>query len=448
MMSRILTIVLAGGKGLRLQPLTNDRAKPAVPFGGVYRIIDFTLSNCINSGLRQILVLTQYKSQSLQRHLNRAWNGFRQEWGEFVEVVPPQQRAGNNWYRGTADAVFQNLNALEQADADHVLILSGDHIYRMDYRDLIQEHISSRADATMACVPVALKEGSAFGIMHVDQQWNVLEFAEKPACPSAMPDDRRRCLASMGVYVFRRQFLQDQLRDDAANGRSRHDFGYSIVPDIIGKHRVRAFPFRDPATGLSSYWRDVGTLDAYYSASMDLLSDRPDFQLHDDSWKVHTYIPPAPPSLLSRVDCGSQSPYHHRSGILVSPGCVISSACVSRSIFSPNVRIALGAEVQDSILLNNVTIGRDCRIVRAIIDKGTIIPEGTCIGLVREDDLARGLTVTESGLVAVPRNYHTQNPKMVAEGSMIASRVDRHHHIASASEIGVPALRRRVLENQ
>lgn len=404
-MSKVLTIVLAGGKGERLQPLTGERAKPAVPFGGAYRIIDFTLSNCVNSGLRQILVMTQYKSQSLQRHLRLAWSGFNREWGEFLDVVPPQQRLGDRWYVGTADAVYQNLYALERADAEHVVILSGDHIYKMDYRELLQDHIASRADATLACVPVPLSEGSAFGVMHVDGRRNVLKFSEKPARPEPMPDDPRHCLASMGVYVFRTNFLLDQLVKDGTDARSRHDFGHSIVPKIIGTHRVRAFPFRDPKTGRSAYWRDVGTLDAYYAASMDLLSERPGIDLYDDSWRFHTYLPPAPPSLVGIADCPETSPNHRLRNVLVSPGDVITSACVRRSILSPNVRIARDADVQDSILLDGVTVGEDCRIRQAIIDKHVALPAGTRIGFDRDEDEARGFTVTESGLVVVPANY-------------------------------------------
>ena len=403
-MSNVLTIVLAGGKGERLQPLTNDRAKPAVPFAGVYRIIDFTLSNCLNSGLRQIMVMTQYKSQSLQRHLRLAWGNLNREWGEFLDVVPPQQRTDGGWYAGTADAVYQNLYALEQSDAEHVLILSGDHVYKMDYRELLQDHITNRADVTIACVPVPLKEGSDFGIMRVDGRNNVLEFSEKPAHPDPMPGDPRNCLASMGVYVFRTKFLLNQLRRDGTNARSRHDFGHNIVPSLIGTHRVRAFPFRDQATGQSAYWRDVGTLDAYYSASMDLLSERPGMDLQDDSWRVHTYVPPAAPSLVGFTDC-PDSLNHRLRNVLVSPGCIVASACVVRSILSPKVRIARGSEVQDSILLDGVTVGENCHIRRAIIDKGVSIPDGTSIGFDRDEDKLRGFIITDSGLVIIPRGY-------------------------------------------
>lgn len=404
-MPQILTIVLAGGKGERLQPLTKDRAKPAVPFAGVYRIIDFTLSNCINSGLRQILVMTQYKSQSLDRHLRLAWSGFHRERGEFLEVVPPQQRVDQRWYEGTADAVYQNLYAVERSGAEHVLILSGDHIYKMDYRELLLDHVGSHAEATIACVPVPLSEGSDFGIMRVDGDCNVLEFQEKPDRPDHMPGDPRHCLASMGVYVFRTKFLLDQLCQDGTDPQSRHDFGHSIVPNILGRHRVRAFPFRDPVTGDRAYWRDVGTIDAYYDASMELLSEFRSMDLHDDSWRIHTYVPPAPPSLVGCTGRLHVSPSCRVRDVLISPGTVITNATVRCSILSPQVRVERNSEITDSILLDGVQVGENCRIHRAIIDKWVEIPAGTSIGENHSADRARGFTVTESGLVVVPKDY-------------------------------------------
>lgn len=404
-MTQILTIVLAGGKGERLQPLTNDRAKPAVPFAGVYRIIDFTLSNCVNSGLRQILVMTQYKSQSLDRHLRLAWNGFHREWGEFLEIVPPQHRVDQRWYEGTADAVYQNLYALERTKAEHVLILSGDHIYRMDYRRLLQDHIEHRTDATIACVPVPLRDGPSFGIMRVDDDCNVLEFQEKPVRPDPLPGDPRHCLASMGVYVFRTKFLLEQLCRDGADVRSRHDFGHSIVPSIIGRHRVRAFPFRDPKAGDRAYWRDVGTIDAYYDANMELLSEFRSLELHDRTWPIHTYVPPAPPASVDVTGRIRFSPSCHVRDVMMSPGAIITSANVRRAILSPHVVIEREAEVTDSILLDGVQVGEGCRLRRAIIDKGVEIPDGTSIGVNHRDDWTRGFTVTESGIVVVPKDY-------------------------------------------
>lgn len=404
-MTQILTIVLAGGKGERLQPLTNDRAKPAVPFAGVYRIIDFTLSNCVNSGLRQILVMTQYKSQSLDRHVRLAWNGFHREWGEFLEIVPPQHRVDQRWYEGTADAVYQNFYALERTKAEHVLILSGDHIYKMDYRPLLQDHIERHMDATIACVPVPLRDGSSFGIMRVDDDCNVLEFQEKPARPDPLPGDPRHCLASMGVYVFRTKFLLEQLCRDGADTRSRHDFGHSIVPSIIGRHRVRAFPFRDPQTGDRAYWRDVGTIDAYYDANMELLSEFRSLNLHDRTWPIHTYVPPAPPASVDVTGRILFSPSCRVRDVLMSPGAIITGANVRRSILSPQVVIERKAEVSDSILLDSVQVGESCRLHRAIIDKQVRIPAGTVIGENHRNDRARGFTVTESGLVIVPKDY-------------------------------------------
>src|SRR5436190_7168964 len=275
-MQRVLALVLAGGKGVRLEPLTRDRAKPAVPFGGAYRIIDFTLSNCINSGLRRILVLTQYKAASLDRHINLGWRFLCRELDEFVDILPPQQRIDEHWYQGTADAVYQNIYNIEQYNPDYILILSGDHIYKMDYAELIREHIHAEADVTIGCSPVPLAEGDQFGIMHIDSQHRVLDFKEKPRHPEPMPDDSTRCLASMGIYVFNAGFLFEQLCRDATQTDSQHDFGRNIIPSLIGTHSIRAFPFRDKNTGDSRYWRDVGTLEAYYEANMDLIAVHPE----------------------------------------------------------------------------------------------------------------------------------------------------------------------------
>jgi|HubBroStandDraft_6_1064221.scaffolds.fasta_scaffold19867_3 glucose-1-phosphate adenylyltransferase len=401
-MQRVVALVLAGGKGARLEPLTRDRAKPAVPFGGIYRIIDFALSNCINSGLRRMLVLTQYKAASLDRHLNLGWRFLCRELDEFIDVLPPQQRIDEHWYQGTADAVYQNIYSIEKTRPDYVLILAGDHIYKMDYSDVLKDHIDHKADCTIGCIPVELKQGSQFGVMHVDDSSRVLKFSEKPANPEPMPDDPTRCLASMGIYVFNANFLFDQLCRDATITESSHDFGKNIVPSIIHTHRVRAFPFHDRNSGNSRYWRDVGTLDAYYEANMDLVAVEPQLNLYDEAWEIRTYHPPLPPPKFVFAQFGGPNP---RAGMaldsMICAGSIISGGRVERSILSPNVRVNSWAHVQDSILFEGVTVGRHSKIRRAIIDKGVVVPEGTTVGYDLELDRARGFTVTETGIVAI-----------------------------------------------
>jgi glucose-1-phosphate adenylyltransferase len=403
-MPRILTLVLAGGKGTRLEPLTRDRAKPAVPFGGVYRIIDFPLSNCINSGLRQILMLTQYKAASLDRHINMGWRFLCRDLDEFVDILPPQQRIDENWYQGTADAVYQNIYSIEQCQPDYVLILAGDHVYKMDYSDLIQKHIQSQADVTVGCIPVPLKEGDQFGIMEIDSNHRVVSFKEKPKQADPMPDDPTRCLASMGIYVFGANFLFEQLCKDATKPDSAHDFGRNIIPSLIHTHKVLAYPFRDKNTGKTMYWRDVGTLDAYYEANMDLVAVHPEFNLYDNVWPIRTYQPQAPPPKFVFAETGAPTP---RAGqaldSIVCAGSIISGGRVQRSILSPNCRVNSWATVEDSILLDGVEIGRHCRVRRAIIDKGVKLPERTEIGFNADHDRARGWHVTETGIVVIAK---------------------------------------------
>lgn len=411
-MAQVLSIILAGGKGDRLSPLTRDRAKPAVPFGGIYRIIDFALSNCVNSGLRQIFVLTQYKSMSLDRHLHFAWNGFPREWGEFIDVLPPQQRVGEHWYRGTADAVFQNLEAIRKTNADQVLILCGDHIYKMDYRELLNAHAASGADVTVGCIPVPLDDASSFGIMQVGDDWRITDFDEKPAHPKPMPDVSDHCLASMGIYVFDTAFLLERLRRDAEDSRSAHDFGKNIIPSLIRTHDVRAFPFHD-SDGNSAYWRDVGTLDAYYQANMDLLEEQPRLDLYDSEWRFHTYLPPLPPPRVGGHTGGLEGYNGHAiRNVLIAPGAVLSDADVESSVLSPNVRLGSGTMVWDSLLLDGVTVGRNARIRRAIIDKDAFIPDEAMIGFDPQLDQERGFTITESGVVVVPKGTNVgRRPK-------------------------------------
>jgi len=401
-MRNVLALILAGGKGVRLEPLTRDRAKPAVPFGGAYRIIDFALSNCINSGLRRILVLTQYKAASLDRHLNLGWRFLCRELGEFIDVLPPQQRIDEHWYQGTADAVYQNIYSIEQTCPDYVLILSGDHVYKMDYSGLIRDHIRSRAEATIACIPVDLQEGSQFGVIQIDEDRRMVNFSEKPDLPVPMPDDPRRCLASMGIYVFNANFLFEQLCRDATHNESVHDFGRDIIPGIIETCLVRAFPFRDKNTGNGRYWRDVGTLDAYYEANMDLIAVEPQLNLYDRSWEIRTYQAPNPPPKFVFAQTSEPQPRIGQAlDSMVCAGSIISGGRVERSIISPNVRVNSWAHVQDSILFEGVNIGRNAKVRRAIIDKGISVPEKTQIGYDVEADRARGFTVTDSGVVVI-----------------------------------------------
>ena len=401
-MKGVLALVLAGGKGSRLEPLTRDRAKPAVPFGGAYRIIDFTLSNCINSGLRKILVLTQYKAASLDRHLQLGWRFLCRELDEFIDVLPPQQRIDEHWYQGTADAVYQNIYTIEKTRPEWVIILSGDHIYKMDYSELIRDHIFSEAEATIACIPVPREEATEFGVMQVDESQRVLRFDEKPANPSPMPGDPDRALASMGVYVFNTGFLFDELCRDATENGSSHDFGKNIIPRIIDRHLVRAFPFSDKNTGECHYWRDVGTIDAYYEANMDLIAVNPDLNLYDTSWETRSYQPPLPPPKFVFAQADGESPRVGQAlDSMVCSGSIVSGGRVKRSILSPNVRVNSWATVDDSILFEGVTIGRHARVRRAIIDKGVHVPENMRIGYDLELDESRGFTVTESGVVVI-----------------------------------------------
>ena len=404
--SKVLTLIMAGGKGSRLEPLTTERAKPAVPFGGIYRIIDFALSNCINSDLRRMLILTQYKSGSLDRHINQGWRFLNRHLNEFIDILPPQQRLSEDWYMGTADAVYQNIYSIEQHSAEHIMILSGDHIYTMDYRVMIRNHLETGADATIGCLPVSLDEAREFGVMSIDETRRVTRFNEKPQSPEAMPGDPSRALASTGIYIFRTDFLLEQLCQDATNPESSRDFGKNIIPSIINTHKVQAFPFEDPKTGRAVYWRDVGTLEAYYEANMDLIATTPSLDLYDQNWPIRTYFPPLPPpKFVFQTPATDTQPERIGRALdsLVSNGCVISGGQVNRCILSRGVRVNSWATVDDSILLPDVNIGRNSTIRRAIIDRGVSIPMGTQIGVDRGADEARGFTVTDSGITVVPQ---------------------------------------------
>ncbi|WP_013628560.1 glucose-1-phosphate adenylyltransferase [Rubinisphaera brasiliensis] len=401
-MRRDLALILAGGKGTRLEPLTRDRAKPAVPFGGSYRIIDFTLSNCLNSGLRRILVLTQYKAASLDRHVNQAWRFLCRELDEYVDVLPPQQRLDEQWYQGTADAVYQNIYTIEKTGAENVLILSGDHIYKMDYSLLMENHRKTGAAVTIGCLPVSIEEGRQFGVMSIDSDQRVVDFQEKPANPQALPGSPNTCLASMGIYVFQADVLYEELCKDATIRDSSHDFGKDLLPRLINEYRVQAYPFQDKNTGEKSYWRDVGTLDAYYEANMDLVSVDPQLNLYDQSWPIRSYQPLLPPPKFVFAQENFENPrVGYALDSLVCSGSILSGGKAIRSIIGANVKINSWSTVEDSILFDNVTVGRRTRIRRAIIDKGVEIPAGITIGYDVEQDRARGFTVTESGIVAI-----------------------------------------------
>jgi glucose-1-phosphate adenylyltransferase len=392
-----LALILAGGRGSRLKHLTKWRSKPAVPFGGKFRIVDFPLSNCINSGIRRVGVLTQYKAHSLLLHIQRGWNFLRGEFGEFVELLPAQQRIESSWYEGTADAVYQNLDILRSHNPDYVLILAGDHIYKMDYGTMIAEHVESGADMTVGCLTVDLESAKEFGVMTVDGENWVSEFSEKPADPKPIPGHDNLALASMGIYVFNRKFLFEQLIRDADTPQSSHDFGKDIIPRVIAKYRVLAYPFTDSSSGKQAYWRDVGTIDAFWTANLELIGVTPPLNLYDRSWPIWTYQEQLPPAKFVFDD-------EERRGMavdsMVSGGCVISGAKVTNSLLFSNVRVNSYSSVNQTVVLPDVNIGRNCRINKAVIDRGCDIPEGTIIGEDPTADAER-FYVSEKGVVLV-----------------------------------------------
>lgn len=397
-----MAVVLAGGKGNRLKPLTQDRAKPAVPFGGAYRIIDFTLSNCLNSGLRKTLLLTQYKAMSLDRHIAMGWSKyFCRELGEFIDVVPPQQRIDESWYQGTADAVYQNIYTIEKENPEHVIVLAGDHIYKMDYKRLVEDHIARNADMTIGVLPAPIEQARGqFGVMEADSDNRVVGFQEKPQEPKPLADDPSRCLASMGIYVFKARFLYEELCRDATRHDSSHDFGGDIIPDNIARSRVFAYPFMDENRKTQAYWRDVGTLDAYFEANMDLISVDPQLNMYDENWPLYTYMPNCPPPKFVFAE-------NERRGLamdsIICPGSIISGGHIERSILGPQTRVNSYATVEDSILFSRVDIGRHAKVRRVIIEKGVSIPAGVEIGFDPELDAARGFTVTENGLTVIAK---------------------------------------------
>ncbi|MDC5855692.1 glucose-1-phosphate adenylyltransferase [Vibrio europaeus] len=402
-MQDTLTVILAGGMGSRLSPLTDDRAKPAVPFGGKYRIIDFTLTNCLHSGLRKILVLTQYKSHSLQKHLRDGWSLFNPELGEFISVVPPQMRGKGKWYEGTADAIYHNLWLLERSDAKHVMVLSGDHIYRMDYAEMLKDHIENGAKLTIASMDVARKDASAFGVLSVNDHGLVETFSEKPADPQSMPNKPDRSLASMGIYIFEMETLQRVLREDADNEFSSHDFGNDIIPRLIDEQCVYAYNFCSDRGRVARdcYWRDVGTIDSFYQANMDLLEPIPPMNLYQPNWGVRTYEPQLPPARTVSSATGNEGIFINS---IIANGVINSGGSVQHSVISSNVRINDSATIVDSILFDDVEVGEGCKLVNCIIDKHVSIPAYTSIGLNAIED-AKRFHISENGIVIVPESY-------------------------------------------
>jgi glucose-1-phosphate adenylyltransferase len=396
-----LSIVLAGGHGSRLRPLTDERAKPAVPFGGKYRIIDFTLSNCLQSGLRRILVLTQYKSHSLQEHLRDGWSIFNPEFNEYITPVPPQMRTGEQWYAGTADAIYQNLNLLEDSRAEYVIILSGDHIYRMDYAAMLDFHVEQNSAATVACMEVSLEEARGFGVLTVDQDRLILSFEEKPTEPNALPDNPHAALASMGIYVFNLQLLLEELRRDHKTPGSSHDFGKDILPNLINEQPVYAYPFGSQEGRVSQdrYWKDVGTLDAYYEANLAMLEPVPPLNLYQRDWPIRSHLAQSPPARTVPGPDGHDGIIYNSS---IAGGTVINGGTVKHSILSAWVKVNHAALVEECILYDNVTVGAGARLRRCIIDKHVRIPDGESIGYDLDRDRQR-FTVTENGIVVVGR---------------------------------------------
>lgn len=403
MPEQTLSIILAGGVGRRLHPLTAERAKPAVPFGGKYRVIDFTLSNCLHSGLRKLLVLTQYKSHSLQKHLRDGWSIFNSEIGEFITLVPPQMRTGQSWYSGTADAIRQNLYLLERSNAACVLILAGDHIYRMDYAAMVRFHREQGADLTIACMQVPVESASSFGIMSVDDQQRVRSFDEKPQHPAPLPDDPSHALASMGIYVFSNEVLCRELRADDCPTDARHDFGSDLIPDLIRTHEVRAYRFGGESGRVipDRYWRDVGTIESYYAANMDLLAPVPPMNLYQPDWPIRTYHGQHPPARISQGASGREG---RLVNSILSSGTVICGGSVVRSILFSRIQVDEDAVIEDSILFDGVQVGAGAQLRRCIVDKYVRIPPGERIGHDPAADAAR-FTVSESGIVVVPKDY-------------------------------------------
>ena len=410
-MKDTLGVLLAGGAGERLYPLTRDRAKPAVTFGGIYRIIDVTLSNCVNSDLRRVYILTQYKALSLNRHIREGWNIMGSEMGEFIEVLPPMKRVSEQWYQGTADAVYQNIYSIGSEQPRHVLILSGDHIYKMNYGRMLKQHNDSGADVTLATIQIDLDEVQRFGVVDVHSDNRVVGFEEKPKeTKLRSPYSKDKVSASMGIYLFNTDVLIPALLKDAEDPNSSHDFGKDILPKMVDEYRVYAYDFVDENKKEALYWRDVGTLEAFYEANMDIVSVSPVFNLYDSDWPIRTYQRQYPPAKFVFAEPGRTG---QATDSIVSAGCIVSGSSVRNSILSPDVRVNSYSDVDASILFSHVNVGRHCRIRRAIIDRDVHIPEGTTIGYDVEADRQRYF-VTDSGITVVTRDYSLfENPVTV-----------------------------------
>jgi glucose-1-phosphate adenylyltransferase len=399
---KTVTMILAGGQGERLSPLTKYRTKPSVPFGGKYRIIDFTLSNCLNSGLRKIYVLTQYKSDSLSEHLHEAWNIFNAELGEYIYSIPPQQKIGNNWYTGTANAILQNMNLIKPSRAQNVLILSGDHIYKMDYLKMVEYHMEKSADLSIASLYVPVDQADRFGVLNIDKDYKVVNFVEKPANPPEAPDKPGYAFVNMGIYIFNTEVLNEVFKKMEKNNLPHDDFGKHVIPYMIKSgYNVRSYRFVDENQKDEPYWVDVGTIDSYYAASMDLINIAPFFNLYDSHWPIRAKRVLFPPAKTishegERIGRALNS--------LITDGTIISGGLIERSIIGPNVRINSYTYITDSIIFDNCNIGRHSRIRRAIIDKNVVVPPGTEIGFDPEKD-AKQFKVTETGIVVIPKNY-------------------------------------------
>ncbi|MEH0688174.1 glucose-1-phosphate adenylyltransferase [Vibrio cholerae] len=402
-MQDALTVILAGGMGSRLSPLTDDRAKPAVPFGGKYRIIDFTLTNCLHSGLRKILVLTQYKSHSLQKHLRDGWSIFNPELGEYITAVPPQMRGGGKWYEGTADAIYHNLWLLSRSDAKYVIVLSGDHIYRMDYAEMLKEHIDKNAKLTIACMDVPRSEASAFGCVSVGESGRIDDFIEKPQDPPSLPGNDTRSFVSMGIYIFDMETLTRSLEADAKDSHSSHDFGKDVIPKLIQDQGVYAYNFCNDKGRVDRdcYWRDVGTIDSFYQANMDLLEPVPPMNLYQANWPIRTYESQFPPARTVSSATGNEGIFINS---IIANGVINSGGSVHHSIISPNVRINDGATIAGSILFDDVEVGEGCRLVNCIVDKHVRIPANTEIGVDAKED-AKRFKISSDGIVVVPESY-------------------------------------------
>lgn len=399
---RAITVILAGGRGSRLMELTDNRAKPAVHFGGKYRIIDFALSNCVNSGFRRISVLTQYKSHSLIRHMQHGWGFLRGEMGEFVDIIPAQQRVDETqWYQGTADAVYQNVDILSNHSADYVLILAGDHVYKMDYAALLADHIKKGADLTIPCIEVPRMEATGFGVMHVDEKDQIIDFLEKPADPPGIPGKEDFALASMGIYIFNAKFLYDELRRDAELLSSSHDFGKDIIPYLVPRAKVMAHRFEDSCvrsgTDAPAYWRDVGTVDSYWEANIDMTRVTPQLDLYDPNWPIFTYQEQLPGAKFVFDDDGRRG---HAVDSVISHGCIISGSKVRQSLLSSRVRINSYCKIDSAVLLPGVQVGRNCRLKNVVVDSGCVIPPGLIVGENPEEDAKRFFR-TENGVILI-----------------------------------------------